>query len=121
MPKLFTLPKAIPLDINGDLIAGAKLWFYITGTTNAQDTYSDPGLTSPHANPVVADGNGVFPPIFLDPSLDYKVDLTNASDVSFSGYPVNDIAMRGEAADIQIADAGSYLAATTVEAAAPAT
>ncbi len=105
MPKLFQLPKVIPLDTGGDLLAGAQLTFYERGTTNLQNVYSDPELTSPHTNPVVADGNGVFAPIYLDPSLNYKVELADSDDVALAGYPVNDIAMRDEAGNIQITDA----------------
>lgn len=116
MPKLFSLPKVIPLDSGGDLLAGAKLTFYIKGTTTLQNVFSDPELTSPHTNPVVADGNGVFAPIFLDPSLEYKVQLADSSDVVLSGYPVNDIAMKDEASNVQITDSDGNFTGTDLEA-----
>lgn len=75
MATIFYLPKAISLP-------GAKLTFTRTGTTTQQNTYQDAALTTPHANPVVADSNGVFAPIYLDPTLpDYRVKLTTSADV----------------------------------------
>lgn len=89
MPALFTLPKQIPLSSAGLLLPGAKLTFTQTGGTTPQNTYQNVLLTTPHANPVVADAAGVFAPIYLDPSLpNYRVKLTTAADVQV--YQVDD-------------------------------
>ena len=92
---LFTLPKVIVFDANGALESGAKANFFITGTTTRQDTFTDKALSIAHDNPVVADGNGVFAPIYLDDTKNYKVDITDSLDVSLAGYPVDDIATSG--------------------------
>jgi hypothetical protein len=63
---------------NGASYPAAKLYFYITGTTTPKDTYSDSGLVTPNANPVVADGNGLFGSIYLAAG-DYKVILQDSS------------------------------------------
>lgn len=82
MPALFTLPSQLPLSSAGAPMAGAKLAFSLTGTSTAQDTYQDILLTTPHANPVVADASGVFAPIYLDPSLpNYRAVLKTSADV----------------------------------------
>ncbi len=59
---------------------GYKLYFYQTGTTTPINTYSQSDLAIGHVNtnPVVADSNGLFGPIYLLPTPDYKVVLTNA-------------------------------------------
>jgi len=44
---------------------GAKLFFFETGTSTPKNTYSDEALTTPNANPVVADSNGLFGNIFV--------------------------------------------------------
>jgi len=62
-------------------INGAKLYFYLTGTTTPHDTWSDVGLTTPNTNPVVADSSGRFPNVFLDPTVAYKVVLTDSAGV----------------------------------------
>jgi hypothetical protein len=90
MPALFTLPKQIPLSSAGLLLPGAKLTFSQTGTSTPQNTYQDVLLTTPHANPVVADSAGVFAPIYLDPSLpNYRAKLTTSADVLV--YQVDDV------------------------------
>lgn len=82
MPSLFTLPHVVPLSSTGALLAGAKLTFSISGSATLQNTYTDYPLTTPNANPVIADSNGVFPLIYLDPSLpNYRVKLTTSADV----------------------------------------
>src|SRR5690606_7630229 len=83
------LPKATPMD-NGVTVPGAKLTFTQTGTTTPQNVYQDLDLSTAHSNPVVADAEGVFAPIYLDPSLPaYRVKLTDASDTLI--YQVDDV------------------------------
>jgi len=79
--SLFQFPKPIGWDA-GVVQGGSKLTFTATGTTNAQNTYTDTALSVAHANPVVADSEGIFEPIFLDPSLpDYRVKYDTSADV----------------------------------------
>lgn len=79
--SLFVFPNQVA-SLAGVVLPGAKLTFTATGTTTPQNTYTDIGLTVASSNPVVADGNGVFAPIYLDPALpDYRVKLTTSADV----------------------------------------
>lgn len=90
MPSLFVLPKQVPLSSAASLLAGAKLLFSATGSSTPQNTYTDILLTVPSANPVIADGNGVFAPIYLDASLpNYRVVLKTSADVVL--YTVDDV------------------------------
>jgi hypothetical protein len=85
---LLTFPWPQLLDANGDTYPGAKLYFYETGTSTLASVYTDAALTTPHTNPVVADANGVFEPIYLA-SKKYKAILKTAADVTlFSADPV---------------------------------
>lgn len=55
-------------------IAGAFATFYKTGTSTLQPIWSEVTLSIALSNPIQADGNGVFPAIWLDDSLPpYKV------------------------------------------------
>lgn len=82
MPSLFVLPRQVPLSSAAALLAGCKLTFSATGSSTLQNTYSDIALTVANTNPVIADANGVFGKIFLDPSLpSYRVKLTTSADV----------------------------------------
>lgn len=88
--QIFQLPKQIPLGA-GRVFAGAKAYFYATGTTTPQNTFTTSTLSVANANPVVADAEGVFPPIYLDPSLVYKLTLQTSADVLiYTIDPVND-------------------------------
>ena len=87
--NLFQFPKAIGWDA-GVVQAGSKLTFTATGTTNAQNTFTDLALTVAHANPVIADSEGVFAPIYLDSTLpDYRVKYTDSANVLI--YQVDDV------------------------------
>lgn len=63
MAVLFA-PRIRATDANGDPINGATLTIYNAGTTTPASVYSNPGLTVPLVNPVVADANGWLPQIF---------------------------------------------------------
>lgn len=71
-------PNPFEFDNNGVPLAGASLFFFQTGTNTPQATFADVALTTPNANPVIADGNGRFGTIFLSPSSAYKVQLVNS-------------------------------------------
>jgi hypothetical protein len=89
--QLFQLPKQQNVGPNLVPLASAKAYFYATGTSTAQDTYSDSTLETEHDHPVVADTAGRFPAIYLDPLLVYKVVITTASGVEiYEADPCND-------------------------------
>ena len=75
------------VDGNGNPVAGAKAYFYQSGTTTPVTVYSDAAATTPHATPVVADGSGVFPAIYGASGASLKVNVTTASGAAVSGYP----------------------------------
>ena len=102
MSNIFYLPRAQSLP-------GAKLTFTISGTTTPQNTYQDVDLTTPHANPVVADASGYFAPIYLDPSLpNYRMKLTTSADVLIVQY--DDIPATGSTGqDLLLSKAGASL------------
>jgi hypothetical protein len=81
MAQLFWLSGQQLSDGNGAPHIAAKAYFYETGTTTPKATYSDAGLTSVNANPVVADANGRFGDIYLVAGR-YKVVLTTSADVA---------------------------------------
>ncbi len=61
------------LDSNGDPVPGALLYTYRASTVNTPlATYTNAAETTPHANPIVADGAGYWPATFLSASA-YKL------------------------------------------------
>ncbi|HLA60901.1 MAG TPA: hypothetical protein VK626_01525 [Nitrospiraceae bacterium] len=82
MPAVYTGTHFVPILPTGLPIPGAKATFSISASATLQDTYTDQTLAVANTNPVVADANGVFPPIVLDPSLpNYRMTLTDANNV----------------------------------------
>lgn len=77
------------LDSSGNVISGAKLNFYITGTSTRKDTYTTAAKSVANANPVIADSAGRFPDIFMDTDVAYKVVFTDAADVEI--WTKNDV------------------------------
>ena len=79
-------------DADGTPLAGAQAFFFEAGTTTALTVYSDTGLSTAHPRPLVADANGIFPPVYSGLST-AKVELQDADDNVLSGYPIDPIAV----------------------------
>lgn len=69
-------PKFTGLDTNGNPLSGGLLYTYSAGTTDPLDTFSDVGLTTANANPVVLDAAGRAT-IYLTPAS-YKFVLKDS-------------------------------------------
>lgn len=78
MANRFYSPDQQFLSNSGVPYAGGFLYFYATGTSTPQNTYSDSGLTIANTNPVVLDSNGQAGSVFLQ-NLSYKVVLTDSN------------------------------------------
>jgi len=75
---LLTMPVLRAVDANGAPMPGALLQFYVTGTTTPTNAYTSATLGVALSNPVVADAGGLFVPIYLDPTVTYRVQLQTA-------------------------------------------
>lgn len=74
------VPPSKALDANANPYAGAKWFFYATGTLTPQSVFTTADLSTPHANPVVADSTGKFANIFFNPALIYRGILKSADE-----------------------------------------
>lgn len=81
MATLYNPSVVQPQNSSGVPLAGAKLFFYQTGTTTEITVYQDDDLSSPRTNPVISSASGIFPPIYLR-ETEFKVVLKDASDVT---------------------------------------
>jgi hypothetical protein len=78
-------PRFTGLDVNADPVPGGLLWTYIAGTSTPVATYSDVGLTVPHANPIVLNSagrpasGGSELGVYLTPGSSYKFVLQTAT------------------------------------------
>ena len=82
MASLFQLPKAVPVSA-GNSYPSCKAYFYQAGTTTNITTYTTAALSVAHANPVVADANGVFAAIYINEAVNstYRLQIKTSADV----------------------------------------
>lgn len=90
MANLFIFPFRPAYDNNMKVVPGAQLRFTLAGTNTATDVYADEDLTTPHANPVVANGFGRFPPIYLDENVSYRIRGYDADANAMTDTPLEE-------------------------------
>jgi hypothetical protein len=88
--QLFYDPVPRPLSSLGVAMPGAYYNFYVSGTTTPAIVYQDAALSLPYpaaalngSSPlfsvIQADGTGAMPPIFLNPTTIYRVQLYSST------------------------------------------
>jgi microcystin-dependent protein len=84
MAGLWQLSLTQRVDANGRPFPGAKAFFYAAETSDPLTVYAEYSLATPLPNPVIADGNGMFPAVYLDDGASpfYRVRATDADGVS---------------------------------------
>ena len=71
------VPIQQPLDNAGRTLQGQCLYTYAAGTTTPQATYSNSALSVPNTNPIVLNGFGREPAVYLS-AVSYKIVLAYA-------------------------------------------
>ena len=80
MSGVLLFPPAFrAVDSDGQPINGAQLQFYLSTTTTPTSVYTASSLSTPLSNPVISDSAGLFPAIFLDPSVTYRAQLKDGA------------------------------------------
>lgn len=74
----YYIPYPVAFQSNGNPAAGSKTYFYLSGTSTFTPVYSDAALTTPQANPVIANAAGKIPTVWLDASKLYRVRITTS-------------------------------------------
>jgi hypothetical protein len=78
--------------INGIPANGAKLFFYVAGSSTKQTTYADEAGLIPQTNPIILDSRGEpAQPIWLTEGLSYKVVFTSSTDSDPPASPIWDV------------------------------
>lgn len=120
------IPQWMPArDRNGRLVPGAELTVYTNGTTTKATIYSDEALTTVRANPVVANGSGVFPEIWAEAGTvatptRYRVGINGPDGSSITNPDVLDNwqpSVDGETAASALAEAAKVSAEADAAAA----
>lgn len=85
----FFLPYR-PVFDGGLLVPGAQIYFTLAGTNTPSEPFADASLATPLSNPVIADGVGAFPPIYLDGSKSYRVRVYSRIAVAGMDTPLEE-------------------------------
>jgi len=76
-------------DNNGNPLAGAKWWFYLTGTSTGTAVYSDSTLATSLGTSVTSDSAGWFVPIYVDDAITYRAVLKTAAGATIGNYDID--------------------------------
>ena len=81
--SLVSFPRQLLVDVNGTPRVGAKATFYQAGTSTLITVYTTASYSTPHTNPVVSVGGGLFPAVYVNPVVNatYKLVVTDSADV----------------------------------------
>jgi hypothetical protein len=66
------------MDVNGDPLAGCKLYIYTAGTSTPASVYTDYALSIEHSFPIEADSAGIIPMFWVADGT-YRARLTDAA------------------------------------------
>lgn len=106
------------LDDSGVPVNAGKLYAYRTGTTTAQNTYSDSTLDTANDNPIVLNSSGrATVAIYGDPSSGYDYRLTLKTSADSQIWQYDDVVVDG--ADTATYAEGSFTGTLTGYAAGP--
>ena len=112
MANLFQPSLNRALDDNGNTVPGAKMYFFLTGTTTPATWFTNQAGTVAGTNPLTADAGGKFAtPAYLDPDTTYRVRLTDADGVNV--WPDVDPVRGYDEGMVQTAAEGAAASATT--------
>lgn len=90
MANLFYLPYRPIHDGSGLIAPGAQVLFTQTGSNTLKPIYSNSGLSVQLSNPVVADGVGTLPTIYMDPATTYRVRIYAKNATPLVDSPIKD-------------------------------
>jgi hypothetical protein len=77
-------------DNNGNPLANGFVYTYAAGTNTPQATYVDSTQTTQNTNPIQLNARGEAP-IWLDPTLGYKINITDQFGNQIPNWPVDNI------------------------------
>lgn len=114
----FIAPEQLE-NSSGSPLSGGKKYVYAVGTTTALSLFSDDTLSTPAANPIVADSSGAFAGVFLAETECKQLVTTSADVTVFSRAVFYTVGVSNVLAadDVSYSGATSGLASEDVQAA----
>lgn len=73
--------------LNGEILPGTTLGWYVSGTSTPLATYFDEALSIPNPNPVIVGADGRLPPIWLQ-EQSYKLVITLPEGTQLTREPI---------------------------------
>lgn len=89
--RLFWTQTNRAFSVGGEPVSNARVYFYENNSATQVAVYQDPGCTQEFSQPVLADGEGTFRPIYLGTFGPIRVRMTDDADVTLPGYPLDDV------------------------------
>lgn len=89
--SLFLLPRSFHVNSAGLPYALAKLYHYRAGTLTTLSVYTDETFTTPHANPILADANGLFPAVYVNPNSGFSLRVILQTSAGVQLYDEDNI------------------------------
>ena len=77
------------LDLDGYPVPGAQARFFDSGTDTERAVFADPDGSVQHPSPLLADAEGVFPPVFVLGGSSVRAEVRDADGVMVTGYPLD--------------------------------
>lgn len=75
MSNMYFMPFRPAYDSAGISVPGSKHYFTLSGGETPSAPFQNAILSIPHSNPVIADGVGKIPAIYLDEAIEYRVRI----------------------------------------------
>jgi len=122
--QLFQLSYTKPLSptaaSSAVVLPGSKLNFWVAGTSysTAQSVYADSSLQNVLSQPITADSNGRFVPVYLNPALQYAYTLNSSGNVLLQQAPYINVPNPSQPVQL-VVDAQESRASTTTLAIDP--
>lgn len=115
MSQIGLIPFYRAVDTNGNPLASARLYTFLTGTLTPQAVYTDESLDTSHGAYVQADANGLFPQFYPDPTKTYRYQLrVSPYSAAVSGYDADPVTSLSSGA-ITFLQAGTGAVTRTVQ------
>lgn len=112
--SLFDASLSQATNNDGNPVAGAKWWFYLTGTSTPATVYSNATLATSLGTTVTADSAGWFVPIYYDDNVLCRAVLKTPAGATIGGHDIDPINGTIGAASISFLQAGTGAVARTV-------
>lgn len=91
--RVFVPPPNRAIGEDGTPVPEARLYVYLTGTNTQVPVYSGSDLGSQLSQPIVADSDGVFEPMWTGSTSLLRLLMTDEDDVPLPGYPMDDVVL----------------------------